>query len=241
MRPSLLSNLVVAVSAFAVSANKYKPCSLDGVDIIGRLPDTITPPMAHLTLSFVTAAIGTQNYTCSPNNNYTLVGAVAEVYDISCLAKSDEFTTVQDKLIGLWKSAPVGVTPHQVTSSSPETNANPLLGYHYFVPNPLGQPGNSPKWDFTSTGAFYGNEEAFVTAARFTGDTAPTGKQDIDWVGTNAIDPAGLLAAQVYRTDTREGQPPSECRSGESPDIQVKYACKYWFYGSAVPAESGWA
>ncbi|KAF5338354.1 hypothetical protein D9611_012523 [Ephemerocybe angulata] len=229
MRSSALLAVVVFGAAVAVSATSHKSCPLDGLEIEG-LPSSIPP--SQLPLSFVSAAIGTQNYTCSPSNNYTLVGAVAELYDISCLGKSTLFTSVQDWLFGMWVDAPADLTSQALVSSYTLTRGSAVLGDHYFVPNPSGKPGNSPKWDFTSTGAFKGNKDAFVTVEKFAGSAAPTGPEDIDWVATNGID--GSLSAQVYRTDTREGQPPSSCQHGSSPDIQVKYGSKYWFYGSKL-------
>ena len=80
-----------------------------------------------------------------------------------------------------------------------------IIGQHYFVTNPNG-PGLSPKWDFTSS-AFSNNPDAFVVAAKVNDTAAPTGPQDITWVSLNSI--SGNLAKEVYRTDTRLGQPPA--------------------------------
>ena len=80
-----------------------------------------------------------------------------------------------------------------------------IIGQHYFVPNPNGA-GLSPKWDFTSS-AFNHYREAFVVAAKVNQSAAPTGPQDIAWVSLKSV--TGKLAKQVYRTDTRLGQPPA--------------------------------
>ncbi len=41
---------------------------------------------------------------------------------------------------------------------------------------------------------------------------APTGSEDIDWLVLNRV--IGSLATQVFRVDTRDGQPPATvCRS----------------------------
>lgn len=81
-------------------------------------------------------------------------------------------------------------------------------GQHYYVVNPLTGTGIDPKWDFTS-GAFSGVKDAFVVAAKNTSASAPTGSQDIDWVFLTALAGNSDLAAQVFRTDTRLGQPPA--------------------------------
>lgn len=65
----------------------------------------------------------------------------------------------------------------------------------------------NPKWDFTSQGAYKGNANAFVVAAKSAGIPAPTGAQDVDWVALKAIQ--GSLASDVFRVDTRGGQPPA--------------------------------
>lgn len=85
-----------------------------------------------------------------------------------------------------------------------------VLGEHYYVPNPLTGTGINPKWDFTSH-AYKGQPNAFVVAAKSTGLSAPTGSQDIDWVFLKSV--TGDLAAEVYRTDTRLGQPPASVRA----------------------------
>ncbi|KAF8888604.1 hypothetical protein BD779DRAFT_1623629 [Infundibulicybe gibba] len=103
--------------------------------------------------------------------------------------------------------------------------------FHYYVPNPLTGVGVNPKWDFTSQGANAGNPNAFVIAARVAGLSAPTGPSDIDWVSLSAL--TGELAQEIYRVDTRGGQPPATCTPG-SPPIVVKYTAKYWLFGGSV-------
>ncbi len=180
-----------------------------------------------------------------PNSN---VGAVAELFDISCLAGTPQlFDKVADAAIALWKIAPPNVTPQKVITGlsmlkNPvilgrplvqfkisivpvEFNSLSLLGQHFYVTNPITGSGVNPKWDFTSSGATAGNPDAFVVAARSFGTAAPTGSQDIDWVFLTNIG-AGKLADTVYRTDTKLGQPAASCTPG-SPLITVKYVSKY--------------
>jgi hypothetical protein len=70
----------------------------------------------------------------------------------------------------------------------------------------------SAKWDFTSS-ALNNYPDAFVVAAKVDQAAAPTGPQDIPWVflervaGDESV--TGKLALQVFRTDTRLGQPPA--------------------------------
>lgn len=111
------------------------------------------------------------------------------------------------------------------------------------MPNPITGSGINPKWDFTSQGADAGKSDAFVVAAKVNDAAAPTGSQDIDWVQLGSL--TGNLAKQVYRVETRLGQPPAsvsiqviayrqsmllikcpQCTVG-SKDIQVKYTAFY--------------
>ena len=79
-----------------------------------------------------------------------------------------------------------------------------MLGDHFFITNPVTGSGISPKWDFTKS---LHNSEAFVVGARSGGMPAPTGSQDIDWLVLNRV--IGSLATQIFRVDTRDGQPPA--------------------------------
>ncbi|KAJ8515689.1 hypothetical protein ONZ45_g6931 [Pleurotus djamor] len=158
--------------------------------------------------SFIAGAIGVQNYTCSDAGTYTSVGALAELVDISCSYGTSSFDTIQDNWYLIW-------TP---------------LGEHYFIPNPVTGTGLSPKWDFTSHGATSGNHNAFVVGARSGGLPSPSGSANVDWLSLSNVQ--GRLANQVFRVDTKGGQPPSSCRPGTS--ISVKYTSKYWFFGSTL-------
>lgn len=233
----LVPSLLLAWASSAVTARAIcRTCELKGIDITG-LPESFPKPT--LPLAFVSVAIGTQNYTCSEHGNYTAAGAVAELYDISCLAhgsssSSPEFLKIQNDVFAGWKDAPAGKTAREVGWWFDSVLGH--QGQHYFIPNPQTGQGLSAKWDFTSTGRTNGVHDAFVVVSRLAGAKAPTGAQDIDWLALASID--GGLGKEVYRTDTVEGQPPSAtCKPG-SGDVQVKYASKYWFYGASDAVNS---
>jgi len=181
--------------------------------------------------SFVGVAIGTQNYTCGSTGTYINVGAVAELFDISCLTKSFIFAELPDIAFKAWEAAPPADPPQVVIADLHNISSPVILGQHYYVTNPITDSGVDPKWDFTSQGSTKGNANAFVVAAKNTTVNAPTGSQDITWVFLTAL--TGELAAEVYRTDTRGGQPPATCTPGSNP-ITVKYAAKYWGYGGSL-------
>lgn len=89
-----------------------------------------------------------------------------------------------------------------------------MLGQHYFIPNPSGGTGLSPKWDFTSASE-KGNPEAFVVGARQGDLPDPNGDPavNIDWLQLSAVSGQGELATTIFRIQTRGGQPPTTVSS----------------------------
>jgi len=107
------------------------------------------------------------------------------------------------------------------------------LAQHYFVPNPVTGVGLSPKWDFTSSGEFKGNPNAYVIGK--VNGTIPSPddpKEDITWLEVLKLE--GEIADEVFRYDTVGGQPPSSCTYGTSSNISVDYTSKYIFYGGSL-------
>jgi len=177
--------------------------------------------------SFVALGVGYQNYTCNAAGTYTSAGAVADLFDLSCLsAITPIFNNIQDLAFPAWEAAPPSF------KIGPSTMGYPQLGNHYFQPNPSGT-GLSPVWDFRA-GIAEGNPNAFVLAAKI-GDLpappSPTSSQDVDWLQLKNV--SGELATQIYRTDTRGGLPPTSCTPGSAP-ISLKYVSKYWLFGGSV-------
>ncbi|KAJ7865318.1 hypothetical protein B0H14DRAFT_3443021 [Mycena olivaceomarginata] len=151
-------------------------------------------------------------------------GAVASLFDLSCIDKSPAFASIQTTVFNAWNAAPAGASANTVGG---RVGTPTLLGFHYFVTSPSGT-GISPKWDFTSTGKFAGNSSAFVTGSKVGDITAPTDSAtNVDWLAINNVE--GSLASKVFRIDTVNGQPPTSCVAG-SADISVKYTAKYFLY-----------
>ncbi|PPQ92265.1 hypothetical protein CVT25_008573 [Psilocybe cyanescens] len=207
---------------------KRSGCSLSGVKL-SNLPSPLVAPSSPA--SFVGIAIGTQNYTCSSTGTYTNVGALAELFDASCVYNTPIFSSLPGIVSAAWEIAPPSLPVSEVISTLHGFSTDSVLGQHYYVTNPITGSGIDPKWDFTSQGADAGKSDAFVVAAKVNGASAPTGSQDIDWVQLGAL--TGNLAKQVYRVQTRLGQPPASCTVG-SKDIQVKYTALYYGFGGSV-------
>ncbi|KAJ7191283.1 hypothetical protein GGX14DRAFT_481692 [Mycena pura] len=226
---SALSSAALLVSAATLSSRKDshgngKECCEISKDTMDLPPDQTALVAPTTDPLFVMLGVGIQNYTCSSTTStYASIGAVASLFDISCLEKSD-FAEVQTKAFKTWSKASAKT---KATSIGATVGAPNLLGFHYFVTSPSGT-GLSPKWDFTSTGKFAGNATAFVLAAKVGDMAAPTNPAvNVDWLALNNVQ--GALASKVFRIDTVGGQPPSSCVPGSAP-ISVKYTSKYFLF-----------
>ncbi|KAJ7064668.1 hypothetical protein C8F01DRAFT_1054090 [Mycena amicta] len=222
---SALSSAALLVSAAPTLPKGAECCDASAakMDLPANQTALVTPSTAP---RFVSIGVGIQNYTCSAaTSKFTSIGAVASLFDISCLDKTPAFASIQTVAYKAWNAAPASVT---AATLGTKIGAPALLGFHYFVPAASGT-GLSPKWDFTSTGKFAGNSTAFIIGAKVGDIPAPADPTtNVDWLALNNA--GGSLASQVFRIDTVGGQPPSSCTPGTSADIQVKYTAKYFLY-----------
>jgi len=188
-----------------------------------------TTPLAAVGLGF-----GIQNYTCSANNVFVSAGAVAELFDISCLAATNSklISSVHQDLFNLWNSPAAGnVTIQQLIATLPNmVPASLILSQHYFISNAAG--GISPVWDFRATPKFQGvNNAVFVgKALANTPDADPT--KNVPWLHLGKV--SGDISDEIYRIYTVGGVAPSSCVSGTTKDISVKYTSQYWFFGGSL-------
>ncbi|KAI9466612.1 hypothetical protein BJY52DRAFT_1182167 [Lactarius psammicola] len=196
-----------------------------------RLPSNQTQLVSPTTApNYVVIGVGNQNYSCTDSGNYTSDGAVAQLFDITSLYGTPEFSRIQDDAYDIWSDCPTSdPLEHGLAVRLNRKFGIDVVGQHYFVNSSTGS--LSPKFDFTSSGPTAGNPDAFVVAVRAGDIPAPTCSQDIDWLELNGVD--GKLASEVFRVDTNAGKPPSSCTPG-SPVITVKYTAQYWFFGSTL-------
>jgi len=184
--------------------------------------------------TFVGLGVGVQNYTCNATSEtWVNVGAVAELFDISCLYRdTTAFNSAALGAYDLWSIAPADISAIQLVQIMNFLDAPDILGQHYFVTNPITGSGLSPKFDFTSSGRTAGNPNAFVVGAK-TGDllSPDNSKLDVDWLQLSGVE--GDLAKEIFRVQTNGGQPPSNCTAG-SPELSVRYTAQYWFFGGSV-------
>ena len=145
--------------------------------------------------------------------------------DISCLYGTAEFAAIQDDVFNFWQEYNGNDTSDANLINEFLSKFNtPLIGYHYFI-NDTGT--LSPKFDFTSAGPTKGNPDAFVVGTKAAGVPAPNSARDIDWIELKAV--SGKVADEVFRVETRGGQPPTSVSFSSSliffKPIQTYHLC----------------
>lgn len=141
---------------------------------------------------------------------FSAAGAVAQLYDISCLAHSSPelFRTIQEPIYEAWVNMSQEVTVQEITHIIPALLSPEVIqADHYFIPNPAGT-GLAPVWDFRTTKRFLGNENA-IFVGRGVGSVVPPvdPPNNINWLRVANV--IGDIADEVYRIDTIGGQPPT--------------------------------
>lgn len=178
--------------------------------------------------AFVALGVGVQNYTCSAAGTFASAGAVAKLFDISCLVNTPFFAGIQDLVFAVSGNAKGQALISKVESvlkASPVT-----LGDHYFIPNPaVNGTGLTPVFDFRA-GVKKGDTSGFVAVKKLGNTPSPAGTANVDWLMLQNIGGAigGSLANMVMRVDTKSGQPPASCTPNAT--ISVPYTTKYWMY-----------
>ncbi|KAF8599517.1 hypothetical protein BDV93DRAFT_449243 [Ceratobasidium sp. AG-I] len=213
--------LSIPLSTNSISA-RTSGCSVAGAQL--SLPANQTSiAVPSGTPIYVALGFGTQNYTCGATGTYASVGAVAQLFDLSCFVNSASFSTAQETVYNLGPNA-----QGQTLISNILLNTTPvLLGNHYFIANPaVGGTGVSPTFDFRA-GVEQGDANAFVVAKKVGDMASPAGSANVDWLGLQNIGGTigGTLANSVMRVDTYKGQPPTSCTPNAT--IAVPYTAKY--------------
>ncbi|KAH7100995.1 hypothetical protein BKA62DRAFT_704734 [Auriculariales sp. MPI-PUGE-AT-0066] len=177
-------------------------------------------------IRFVTVGVGVQNYTCADTGKYATAGAVASLYDVSCITKLPLFTDIQINLFNALTTNDSRAVVDQLLLA-----ATLKLADHYFITEP---PATAiiPFFDFR---AALKDDDEYVAAPKKAGITSPDGAENIDWTQLAAIN--GTAASTVFRVHTHLGQPPSSCLAGET--ISAPYAAQYWFYQTPADDDGG--
>ncbi|KAG8742677.1 hypothetical protein FRC10_001033 [Ceratobasidium sp. 414] len=221
-----LTGLVLA-TPLSVNPPKTCGCPLSGVK--PNLTGTTGLSIPSGSLVYVALGMGTQNYTCGSTGTFTSAGAVAKLFDISCLANTGSlFANIQNMAFDAASTAKGAALVSKIESLIKST---PLaLGDHYFIPNPaVNGTGLSPEFDFRA-GVKKGDPTGFAVVKKIANSASPAGTANVDWLALQNIGGTigGSLANNVMRLDTKSGQPPASCTPNST--IAVPYAAKYWFY-----------
>ncbi|KIJ61565.1 hypothetical protein HYDPIDRAFT_31173 [Hydnomerulius pinastri MD-312] len=222
--PAILLALgFLASLPYLLNSSATTMCNLSQATL--QVPANQTQLVAPTTApNYIALGVGVQNYTCNATSStYTLVGAVAELFDISCLYNTPAFDALPSVAYTAWNATTANLTIQDVIGAFEFAPSPLVLGQHYYVPNPDGS-GLSPKWDFTSSGMTAGNSQAYVIGAK-TGDLPSLDTTlNIDSLMVKGIQ--GDLASEIFRIQNNGGQPPAKC-STAGANITVKYTAQY--------------
>lgn len=190
----------------------------DVSDLTPALPkqDNITVPAGQKT-RFITAGVGVQNYTCSDAGVYVSAGAVASLYDVSCIAKSSVLPKIQELLFNA-----VSENGAQSIVDALLLEATLKISDHFFIAGD--EKGKIvPVFDFTHS---LKDKNQFVDVKKIGSIPSPDGKENVDWLNLETV--SGEAAKTVFRLNTHLGQPPASCKPME--EISVPYSAQYWFF-----------
>ncbi|KAE8378430.1 hypothetical protein BDV26DRAFT_261674 [Aspergillus bertholletiae] len=187
-----------------------------------ELPASGLPSPSDQKLLYVALGRGTQNYTCatsSSNSTPVAVGAVANLYNATCIAGS--FSDMLNMLPNIAYRIPL---PNSESDRLPPANLE-LMGHHFFD-------GPTPVFNLDTTAMHqYGiartKKEAQVDAP----SNAIQGNNGaVAWLYLSTTSGTVGDYSSVYRVDTAAGAPPKTCKDMPS-EFAVQYAANYYFYG----------
>jgi Protein of unknown function (DUF3455) len=138
------------------------------------------------------------------------LGAVSQIFDVSCLFGGPEFSDIQEDAFKIWNECQdTDPLEPRIVQLFEQLWDIPIVGQHYFVD------GNNdtlvPIFDFTSSGRTKGNKNAIFYGKKIEDVQSPDGGDDIDWLELQKV--SGELADKLYRVFTVKGQPPASVGS----------------------------
>ncbi|CAE6450942.1 unnamed protein product [Rhizoctonia solani] len=236
---ALLSILTTSVATLAAPAgppgNAPSGLKLTGCPIANAKPN-VPSSQAAVTIPsgspvYIALGVGVQNYTCGSTGTFTSAGAVAKLFDVSCLVNTPLFSGIQDMVFAVAGNAKGQALVSKIETVLKSLPLTPLvLGDHYFIPNPaVNGTGLTPVFDFRA-GVKKGDSTGFVAVKKLGNTPSPAGNSNVDWLMLQNIGGAigGSLANTVMRVDTKSGQPPASCTPNTT--LSVPYTTKYWMY-----------
>ncbi|KAH6994859.1 hypothetical protein EDB80DRAFT_151861 [Ilyonectria destructans] len=213
-------NTLAAKAQAAKIANKSAVCDLSKASM-PLAPDALPVPSAGLSLRHVAVGRGTQNYTCdtsNPSSAPTAAGAVAHLFNASCVAAL--YPDLLEQIPGM--------AVHFDISATQQLGPSGLLesGVHYFTN------ATTPFFNVQSLGKEIGQAPCQKNSTSPAPSGAAVGQQGeaaVPWLQLTTRDGATGGMKEVYRLTTAGGSAPSTCE-GLSETFQVEYAALYWFW-----------
>ncbi|KAI1750109.1 hypothetical protein F4782DRAFT_262415 [Xylaria castorea] len=241
--PQLKSELSNAVGLDAVSTyfnllaqkvdaakllSSVPTCDISQAQLPTLSTNPLPAPEAGLVLKHVAVGRGTQNYTCSGTDASaapTLVGAVATLFNASCVAAS-----YPDLLHALPQMALQFDLPFSATTEEAKMGPTNLLvsGKHYFMNT------TTPFFNLDTTRQQIGEAPCSKLNSSNAPADAPKGRNGeaaVGWLRLGANKDATGNLQQVYRVMTAGGSSPTTCQ-GMPASFEVQYAAEYWFFAS---------
>ncbi|KZT51750.1 hypothetical protein CALCODRAFT_503164 [Calocera cornea HHB12733] len=216
---ALVALPLVSATAVAPGQGQAPKCDISQANLAAELPANLSallPPSSD-SLSQVTIGFGTQNYTCT-GGKYVNVGALAQVFDISCIQESKVISTNIAAMINEIQGIAGGIGLENWLGSLASMGGFKLADHYFDTSSGT----LAPVFNFQVSGG------DFVIGKKLQDLPDPTNPAvNVDWLQLTAV--AGDAAKFLVREQTAGGQPPSSC-AVENETLQVPYAAKYWFF-----------
>lgn len=213
-----------------VADNSPLPSPSEGLSLyhvaVGR-GTQVWPRLESIPINCSILIFSLKNYTCSsPTDTPTPCGAVAGLYNASCVA--GKFPNILNLIVPAALAVPVPSKPTLFP-------ANLALSGHHFFPD-LTTPTFDLRTDRSNYGIYYAKRVANTTAPAGS-QAGPDGAAAVPWLklaviepppDTNPADTVGNVK-EIYRVNTAGGSPPKSCE-GQPASFEVEYSAEYWFY-----------
>lgn len=179
------------------------------------VPSDIPPPTKGFKVRHVAVGRGTQNYTCDtsdPSSPPTAVGAVATLFNASCVAAL--YSDLLEQIPGM--AVHFNLTDeHQLGPSQ-----LPVSGVHYFAN------ATTPFFDLRTQALDIGEAPCAKNNSAPAPANAPTGQLGeaaVPWLKLTTREGATGNLKEVYRLSTAGGSAPATCE-GMPAQFQVQYS-----------------
>ncbi|TQS34639.1 hypothetical protein Golomagni_04969, partial [Golovinomyces magnicellulatus] len=200
-----------------LDARAASECDLKNVHVTTNDSSPLPPPSEDLVAKHIAIGRGTQNYNCTkdPADLPIPIGALALLYDASCIASDDPTTLSQLSNAALKLRLPTDET-------NTFTSFDLAVSGHHFFPDP-----KTPVFDFSTAAADLGS---VIPKKNSSVPPPPDSIAGQNNKGDGAVSWLKLVASsgklrEVYRVNTAGGNPPKTCR-GMPATFSVQYSAE---------------